>query len=209
PFSAGGGSQRLLVQRRKRSRLWQVVRSRSPRLREAAPSQTISRAASPYEPKRGPVFTCAGVAPGDRPCSAAPSTFVTRVFARFWADWDGTVMEQRGRNRWQTFGSPKGRKWLDLARTVATGCHQLPFESHGKQGVCRGLPPVAGGPLPEKEGVDSRTLGRWPGELVGRVSHCCSIMRCLLFARTCAGLVRQTGAESHRAEDLAKARSRM
>jgi len=25
---------------------------------------------------------------------------------------------------------------------------------HGKQGVCRGLPPVAGGPLPGKEGVD-------------------------------------------------------
>jgi hypothetical protein len=25
--------------------------------------------------------------------------------ARFWAYWDGTVMEQRGRNRWQTFGT--------------------------------------------------------------------------------------------------------
>src|SRR5438105_14254904 len=36
-------------------------------------------------------------------------------------------------------------------RTVATGRHPLPFGSHGKQGVCRGLPPVAGGPLPAKE----------------------------------------------------------
>src|SRR5205085_9516509 len=48
---------------------------------------------------------------------------------------DGTVMEQRGRNGWQTFGSPKRGKWLDLARTVATGCHRLRFRSHGKEGV--------------------------------------------------------------------------
>src|SRR6266568_5449677 len=40
---------------------------------------------------------------------------VQRQTARFRADWDGTVMEQRGRNRWQTFGSPKARKRLDLA----------------------------------------------------------------------------------------------
>jgi hypothetical protein len=53
----------------------------------------------------------------------------------FSPDWDGTVMEQRGRNRWQTFGAPPGRKWLDLGRTVATGCHRLPFGSHGKEGV--------------------------------------------------------------------------
>src|SRR6266576_1863033 len=58
-----------------------------------------------------------------------------RSIGPFWADWAGTVMEQRGCNRWQTFGSPKGRKWLDLPRTVATGCHPLPFGSHGKEGV--------------------------------------------------------------------------
>src|SRR6266540_6027141 len=69
-------------------------------------------------------------------------------------------MEQRGRNRWKTFGYPAGRKWLDLGRTVATGCHRLPFGSHGKQGVCRGLPPVAGGPLPVKEGVDVKVIRR-------------------------------------------------
>ena len=40
----------------------------------------------------------------------------------FWADWDGTVMEQSGRNGWQTFGYPKGRKWLDLA---PNRCHRL------------------------------------------------------------------------------------
>src|SRR5439155_26926691 len=40
------------------------------------------------------------------------------------------------------------------AKTVAVGCDRLPRGVHGKPGVCRGLPPVAGGPLPEKEGVD-------------------------------------------------------
>jgi hypothetical protein len=40
------------------------------------------------------------------------------------------------------------------AKSVATGCHRLLEKFHGKQGVCRGLPPVAGGPLPVKEGVD-------------------------------------------------------
>ena len=46
---------------------------------------------------------------------------------------------------------PKARK---QAKTVAVGFNRLPRAAHGKQGVCRGLPPVAGGPLPEKEGVD-------------------------------------------------------
>src|SRR6266704_2277822 len=46
------------------------------------------------------------------------------------------------------------RKPQKRAKTVATGCHPLPEKFHGKQGVCRGLPPVAGGPLPAKEGVD-------------------------------------------------------
>ncbi len=53
---------------------------------------------------------------------------------------------------------PKQRK---QAKSVATGCHRLPATFHGKQGVCRGLPPVAGGPLPEKEGVDPRPVERW------------------------------------------------
>src|SRR5438309_10666885 len=50
------------------------------------------------------------------------------------------------------------RKRRKQAKTVALGCDRLPIEVHGKQGVCRGLPPVAGGPLPEKEGVD-RQIG--------------------------------------------------
>ena len=40
------------------------------------------------------------------------------------------------------------------AKSVVVRCHRLPPEVHGKQGVCDGLPPVAGGPLPAKEGVD-------------------------------------------------------
>jgi hypothetical protein len=40
------------------------------------------------------------------------------------------------------------------AKTVAVGCDPLPREVHGKQGVRRGLPPVAGGP-PCEGGVDA------------------------------------------------------
>ncbi len=54
-------------------------------------------------------------------------------------------------NRWHM---ERPRKRLKKAKTVAVGCDQLPEAFHGKQGVCRGLPPVAEGPLPEKEGVE-------------------------------------------------------
>jgi hypothetical protein len=43
-------------------------------------------------------------------------------------------MEPRGRNGWQTFGSLAALRRLDLGETVATGCHRLPFGSHGKEG---------------------------------------------------------------------------
>src|SRR5216110_3523431 len=49
----------------------------------------------------------------------------------------------------------QGRKPQKQAKSVATGCHRLPEKFHSKQGVCPGLPPVAGGPLPEKEEVSS------------------------------------------------------
>jgi hypothetical protein len=63
-------------------------------------------------------------------------------------------MEPRGAtggNRSQVVST---RKRVKQAKTVAAGCDRLPQAAHGKQGVCRGLPPVAGGPFPEKEGVD-------------------------------------------------------
>jgi len=56
-----------------------------------------------------------------------------------------------GGNQRQIGGLSKRQK---QAESVAAGCHQLPEKFHGKQGVCGGLPPVAGGPLPEKEGVE-------------------------------------------------------
>jgi len=55
-------------------------------------------------------------------------------------------------NYWQIDRPSKPQK---QAKSAATGCHRLPATFHGKQGVCRGLPPVAGGPLPAKEGVDA------------------------------------------------------
>jgi len=56
-----------------------------------------------------------------------------------------------GRNWRQIDGAGNPRK---QAKSVATGCDRLPETFHGKQGVCRGLPRVAGGPLPAKEEVD-------------------------------------------------------
>jgi hypothetical protein len=56
-----------------------------------------------------------------------------------------------GGNQWQIRSAPNRRK---QAKTVAVGCHRLREKFHGKQGVCRGLPPVAGDPLPAKEEVD-------------------------------------------------------
>jgi len=56
-----------------------------------------------------------------------------------------------GSNRWQMGGRPER---LKQAKTVAVGCDRLPEPFHGKQGVCRGLRPVAGGPLPAREEVD-------------------------------------------------------
>src|SRR5436309_11693257 len=56
-----------------------------------------------------------------------------------------------GGNQRQIGRARKGRK---QAKTVAVRCDRLPREVHGKQGVCGGLPPVAAGPLPAKEGVD-------------------------------------------------------
>ena len=54
-------------------------------------------------------------------------------------------------NLWQI---AQARKPGNQAKTVAVDCDRLRVGAHGKQGVCRGLPPVAGGPLPEKEEVD-------------------------------------------------------
>ena len=47
------------------------------------------------------------------------------------------------------------------AESVAAGCHRLPATFHGKQGVWRGLPPVAGGPSLRRRGsVPSGIDGR-------------------------------------------------
>ena len=63
-------------------------------------------------------------------------------------------MEPSGRNQWQPVANDSAPKAGKPAKSVAPGCHQLPANFHGKQGVCRGLPPVAEGPLPAKEEVD-------------------------------------------------------
>src|SRR2546429_7806700 len=65
---------------------------------------------------------------------------------------------------------------LVSSRRIAEAGNQNPRKPrHGKQGVCRGLPPVAGGPLPAKEGVESRTFGRLVRRAGGRTSHRCTL----------------------------------
>jgi len=48
-------------------------------------------------------------------------------------------MEQRGRNRWQTFGCPAARKRLDLGRNR---CHWLPSVAVGIAWVGGGRRPT-------------------------------------------------------------------
>src|SRR6266550_248242 len=87
-----------------------------------------------------------------------------------------------GGNQWQM---ARPRRPLEQAKTVAVGCDRLPESFHGKQGVCRGLPPVAGGPLPAKEGVDSHALRGSLGEPLTHASHCCAIIQILVLLRVC------------------------
>jgi hypothetical protein len=69
------------------------------------------------------------------------------------------------------------------AKSVATGCHPLPEKFHGKQGVCRRLPPVAGGPLPAKEGSIRGPLSAGFRRGLTQATHYSTIMHDLLFAR--------------------------
>jgi hypothetical protein len=81
-----------------------------------------------------------------------------------------------GGNQRQIDLAPNPRR---QAKTVAVGCHRLPETFHGKQGVCRRLPPVAGVPLPEREevDVDSRRAAISclcsPGRGIGRIHTPC------------------------------------
>jgi hypothetical protein len=67
---------------------------------------------------------------------------------------DGAFMEPRGCNRWQSAANRPAAKTAETSENRCRRLRPLPEKFHGKQGVCRGLPPVAGGPLPEKEEVD-------------------------------------------------------
>jgi hypothetical protein len=52
-------------------------------------------------------------------------------------------MEPSGRNQWQPVANRKTRKRRKQAKTVATGCDQLPWDLDGKEGV-RGSSPREG-----------------------------------------------------------------
>src|SRR6266581_2034300 len=80
---------------------------------------------------------------------ACSNTLVPRGSHHISSLWSPAVATSG--NRWQMRRRRKQRK---QAKSVAPGCHQLPANFHGKEGVCRGLAPVAGGPLPAREEVD-------------------------------------------------------
>src|SRR6266516_7976193 len=61
----------------------------------------------------------------------------------------GAQRAQPSGNRLQI---PSGEGTQKQAKNVAVGCDRLPRQVHGKQGVCRGLPPVAGGPSLRRRG---------------------------------------------------------
>jgi len=44
-------------------------------------------------------------------------------------------MEPSGRNRWQPVANGHEGETADHAKTVATGCDQLPWDLDGKEGV--------------------------------------------------------------------------
>jgi hypothetical protein len=88
--------------------------------------------------------------------SRAPGLLVQRQTARFGPIGMEQLWNRGGATGGKSSGRQKPENRLNWRQTVADGCHRLPFGSHGKQGVCRGLPAVAEGPLPEKEEVDLR-----------------------------------------------------
>jgi hypothetical protein len=63
-------------------------------------------------------------------------------------------MEPRGCNGRQPAANRGNWQTAKTSQIHCTRCHRLPEKFHGKQGVCGGLPPVAGGPLPAREEVD-------------------------------------------------------
>jgi hypothetical protein len=92
-----------------------------------------------------------------------------------------------------------------------TRCHRLRRAVHGKQGVCRGLPPVAEGPLLLRRGrvADARTVGQASG-WAARVTAAPLCDVCYTRARVYV-LVRQDGTEAAREvwREHARARQRL
>src|SRR5207253_7409096 len=68
---------------------------------------------------------------------------------------DGAFMEPSGCNQWQSVASGTERRNRKVTPNplppAAVGCRE---EYMVSRGVCGGLPPVAAGPLPVKEGVN-------------------------------------------------------
>ena len=103
-------------------------------------------------PTRAPIF-----GRRRRQCGKRRTALWRKGWKRWWKK-EGAM----GRKRFDHF---KPRSGLNKPNLFATGCHRLPPKSQGKQGVCRGLRPVAGCPLPAKERSRRSALVRSPPQL--------------------------------------------
>ena len=77
----------------------------------------------------------------------------------------------------------ESRKRQQQAKTVAVGCDPLPETFHGKQGVCRGPPPVAKVPSLRRRGSTRGPLSAGFRRALTQATHYSTIMHDLLFAR--------------------------
>jgi len=57
------------------------------------------------------------------------------IFSEISSHLDGTFMEPRGRNRWQSGASRAAAKPEKPWKSVAVGCTRLQLGAHGKEGV--------------------------------------------------------------------------
>lgn len=103
-----------------------------------------------------------------RPSPQLPSFADRRSIGPFLADCDGTVMEQRGRKRWPTFGSYSAQNRLDLGRNLCHRLHHRDLDQRRALGrtLRQRSPQLLGGPTESL--LSSRAHDQRQGNRLGR-----------------------------------------
>jgi hypothetical protein len=97
-----------------------------------------------------------------------------RLLIRDFGHRYGAFMEPSGRNQWQPVANRKTRKRRNQAKTVATGCDQLPWDLDGKEGVDGSSPSEGLHEVPANGTFvlpESRTRGHIPDTSAVRATH--------------------------------------